>query len=76
MAVSKNLMQIFNNLDENELESEIAFYQSKVEEYANSLSPHQKAMLRVYETLVDQRRRLLCAKQSGHPENWMQQSLA
>ncbi len=60
----------FSALTTERLLRSIAHYERKAAELDNPTGPRETTLRRTYETLVDDRRRLLAALEDGHPELW------
>ena len=60
----------FSALTSERLLRSIAHYERKAAELDNLTGPRETTLRRTYQTLVDDRRRLLAALEDGHPELW------
>jgi hypothetical protein len=61
---------IHRNLDEPAILADIEYFESKVRELGEPRSSYERAMRRVYQSLLAHRRQTLAAWRDGRPERW------
>lgn len=61
---------IHRKLDEPAILADIAYFEGKVREIGAPHSNYERAMQRVYQSLLTHRRQILAAWRDGRPERW------
>lgn len=69
-ALERDGDAIHRKLDEPAILADIAYFERKVSEIGAPRSSYERAMLRVYQSLLTHRRQTLAAWRDGRPDRW------
>lgn len=61
---------IHRQLDEPAILADIGYFEDKVRELGTPRTPYERAMQRVYQSLLSHRRQTLAAWRDGRPDRW------
>lgn len=61
---------IHQRLDESAILADIAYFEAKVAEFDAPRTSYERAMQRVYRSLLIHRRQILAAWRDGRPDRW------
>ena len=63
---------IAREVSESSIREDIRYFEARIAEIGNASGSHERAMLRVYNSLLAHRRQMLAAYNDGRPEAWFE----
>lgn len=63
---------IAKEVTESAIREDIQYFESRIRELGEASSSHERAMLRVYSSLLSHRRQMMAAYRDGRPDAWFE----